>query len=132
MAERAPSAVINQTMARVYYGNQCPIGRRESGPEGGPGQPETYRTIVGVVEDVKNAGLDKRAGTELYLPYAQDYARQGIYLVVRSAGDPESLISGVRNAVHGWWMPLSPSRRSGRWTRWFKMRDPARVSSQRC
>jgi putative ABC transport system permease protein len=93
------TAVINQTMARVYYGNQSPIGRRIN-PEGGPNKPETYRTIVGVVEDVKNAGLDKAAGTEAFFPALQrGFAGRTIYIVARSAGDPAGLTSGIRAAV---------------------------------
>ena len=37
--------------------------------DGGPKGP--WFTVVGVVDDVKNAGLDRPAGTELYLPYKQ-------------------------------------------------------------
>ncbi|HUB32196.1 MAG TPA: ABC transporter permease [Bryobacteraceae bacterium] len=95
------TAVINQSMARVYYGNQSPIGRRIN-PEGGPRQPETYRTIVGVVEDVKNAGLDKPAGTEAFFPGLQrNFAGRTIYIVARTAGDPTRLIGGIRAAVRG-------------------------------
>jgi putative ABC transport system permease protein len=93
------TTVINQTMARVYYGNQSPIGRRIN-PEGGPNQPETLRTIVGVVEDVKNAGLDKSAGSEAFFPAMQrNFAQRQIYVVIRTAGDPSSLISPVRSAI---------------------------------
>ena len=95
----ALTAVINQTMARVYYGNQNPIGRRIN-PEGGPKDPQTYRTIVGVVEDVKNAALDKPAGTEAFFPGLQrSFAQRTIYIVVRSSGDPKSLVGAVRAAV---------------------------------
>ena len=93
------TTVINQTMARVYYGNQSPIGRRIN-PGGGPNQPENYRTIVGVVEDIKNAGLDKPAGSEAFFPGAQGgIAGRQIYIIVRTSSDPKSLISAVRSAV---------------------------------
>lgn len=95
----ALTAVINQTMARVYYGNQSPIGRRIN-PGGGPNHPEMYRTIVGVVEDVKNAALDKPAGTEVFFPALQgNFAGPTIYIVVRTTGDPKSLIGPIRGAV---------------------------------
>jgi len=61
-----PSAIVNQTMARVYYGNQSAVGRRVR-----PSFADPWRTIVGVVADMKNGGLDKPAGTELFLPYLQ-------------------------------------------------------------
>ena len=94
----APSIIINQTMARVYYGNESPLGRRVQ-PNIGPNSP--FRTIVGVVEDVKNAGLDKPAGTELFLPERQNNTRPAIYLAIRATGDPKSLVGAVRAAVHG-------------------------------
>jgi predicted permease len=93
------TAVINQTMARVYYGNQSPIGRSIN-PEGGSKQPESYRTIVGVVEDVKNAALDKPAGTEAFFPGLQrNFAGRTIYVVARTGGDPKRLLGGIRAVV---------------------------------
>lgn len=90
----APAVIINHTMARAYYGNESPLGRRLR-----LGFQDPWFTIVGVVEDVKNAGLDKPAGTELFLAERQVGARGQIYLVVRTAGDPHTLISAVRSAV---------------------------------
>ncbi len=91
----APSAVIiNQTMARTYYGNESPLGHRLRLSFRDP-----WYTIVGVVEDVKNAGLDKPAGTELFIAERQNAARNQLYLVLRTAGDPHSLISAARAAV---------------------------------
>jgi putative ABC transport system permease protein len=89
-----PAVIINRTMARTYYGNESPIGRRVR-----PGFQDPWYTIVGVVEDVKNAGLDKPAGTELFLPQRQFGARGTVYLALRTSGDPHSLIGAVRAAV---------------------------------
>lgn len=91
----APAVVINQTMARVYYGTESAIGHRVR-----PGFQDPWRTIVGVVEDVKNAALDKPAGTELFLPYRQaPFGRGTVYVAVRTSRDPSSLISAVRAAI---------------------------------
>jgi putative ABC transport system permease protein len=90
----AATVIVNQTMARTYYGNESPIGRRIR-----PGFQDPWRTIIGVVEDVKNAGLDKPAGTEIFLPVRQFGPRRSIYLAVRTSGDPHSLIGAVRAAV---------------------------------
>jgi len=90
-----PTVIINQTMARTYYGNESPIGRRVR-----PAFQDPWRTIVGVVADVKNAGLDAATGTELFFPYRQaGYATRQGYIVVRSSGDPRGMISAVRAAV---------------------------------
>jgi putative ABC transport system permease protein len=89
-----PTIIINRTMARTYYGNDSPLGRRVR-----PGFQDPWRIIVGVVEDVKNAGLDLPAGTELFMPERQNNARNTIYLALRAAGDPHSMVSAVRAAV---------------------------------
>jgi len=94
----APTVVVNQTMAHLYYGNQSAIGRRIR-----PGFQDPWRTIVGVVSDARNAGLDKPAGTEIYMPFEQvrSYA-DGLrveYLVVASKGDPRALAGPVTSAV---------------------------------
>src|ERR1700735_410519 len=89
-----PTVVITRTMAHTYYGNESPLGRRVR-----PSFQDPWRVIVGVVEDVKNAGLDLPAGTELFLPARQVNAPNTIYLALRTAGDPLSIVSAVRAAV---------------------------------
>jgi putative ABC transport system permease protein len=91
----APTVIVNQTMARTYYGNESAVGHRIR-----PGFQDPWRTIVGVVEDVKNAALDKPAGTEIFLPERQAIPRRSIYLALHTEGDPHSLIGAVRAAVH--------------------------------
>ncbi len=92
-AQNAPLAVIvNQTTARAYWPGESALGHRVK-----PGFQGEWRTIVGVVEDAKNAGLDKPTGTELYIPYRQTGGlgmRNG-YAVLRTRGDPERLISAA-------------------------------------
>lgn len=95
----APDVVIiNKTMALTFWPGQNPIGRRIR-----PGGSKDWSTIVGVVDDVKNAGLDRPAGTELYLPYRQP-AGEGnsdMYVVMRAqAGDPRSLASVLRGQLN--------------------------------
>lgn len=98
-----PVAVINQTMARVFWGNQSSIGRRVR-----PAFTDPWRTVVGVVADVKNAGVDQPTGTELYLPYQQPLDRNRnalINIVLRSVGDPVPFAGAVQSQVHA----LDPS-----------------------
>ncbi len=94
-ATSAPVVVVNQTMARTYYGGQSALGHRIR-----PAFQDPWRTIVGVVEDVKNAGLDRGVGTEIFLPYKQgNFATAGMYFAVHATGDPVALISPVRAAI---------------------------------
>jgi putative ABC transport system permease protein len=54
--------------------------------------------IVGVVADIKNAALDRPAGTELFFPAAQ-FPRSLSWVVVKTERDPMSLVSAVRNEI---------------------------------
>jgi predicted permease len=89
-------AIVNQTMARTFWGNETPLGRRIQ-----PGMNGPMCTIIGVVEDVKNAGLDNPTGTEIFLPYAQEQGsgNRAASVFLRSPGDPSSLANAVRSAV---------------------------------
>src|SRR5262249_56951631 len=88
-------AVVNQAMARRFW-QGSPIGRRVK-PQ--LARDPNWFTVVGVVEDTKNTGVDKPAGTELYLldrQFAQLFGgifRQGY--VVRTAGDPSLAAAAV-------------------------------------
>ncbi|MGH9709669.1 MAG: ABC transporter permease, partial [Candidatus Acidiferrales bacterium] len=97
-ASAPPVVVINEAMARHFYGNQNPIGRRVR-----PGGQDPWRTIVGVVGDAKNGGLDRPAGTELYFPYQQSPGTglRSIYVVLRTSGDPSALTRSARDAIRG-------------------------------
>jgi predicted permease len=93
----APDVVIiNQTMARTFWPGQDPLGRRIQ-----PGNGDPWCTVIGVVEDVKNAGLDKPAGTEIYLPYRQlqGSGARGMYVVLRIQGDPRAQAGAVRREL---------------------------------
>ena len=89
-------AIINLTMARTFYGNQSPIGHRLR--EGSGTDP--WYTIVGVAADVKNGGIDKPTGTELYFPYSQvNGGIRALFLAVKTSGDPQRILPAVRRQV---------------------------------
>ena len=77
-ADAPPVAVVNQSAARRFWGNRNPIGQRISLDSG-----ENWRTVVGVVGDVKQYGLDREAADEIYRPFAQ-YSSPGASVLVRS------------------------------------------------
>jgi ABC-type antimicrobial peptide transport system permease subunit len=60
----APVAVVNETFARTFWKDLDPIGRRVR-PRFGDETP--WVTVVGVANDVKQGGVDRATGTELYL-----------------------------------------------------------------
>jgi putative ABC transport system permease protein len=84
-------AIINETMARRYWLNTDPLGKRF-----GPGQ--YWLTVVGIVGDVKFTSLTKAAEPEFYEPYRQAPVPDMI-LTVRTLSDPQRLAPALREAV---------------------------------
>jgi putative ABC transport system permease protein len=96
--ENAPfAALINERMADELWPGQDPLGRRIRFP-GLPGQPVKWRSIVGVVGDVKQYALDREDNMQFYLPEDQ-FPFQSGSLVVRARTEPASLTSAVRGEV---------------------------------
>ncbi len=94
-AEGSPRvALINEAMARRFFPDQNPLGKRISYGCG----DELCRTIVGVVGDVRQDGWTEEAGPEIYVPYAQRPTRS-MTLLVRTDADPLSLAASVRSQV---------------------------------
>jgi putative ABC transport system permease protein len=96
-ADRAPVALVGETMARKLWPGQTPLGRRVRFP-GSEKNPQPWRTIVGVVRDVKQYGLDRADVMQLYLPEAQ-YPASFMTMVVRSKSDTAALLGAVRREV---------------------------------
>src|SRR5690349_2855873 len=89
--------VVNQALAKRFW-TGSPIGRRVN-----PGfsDPKVWFTIVGIVEDTKNAGMDKPAGPELYFQARQvnQFIGSNVSFVVRAANDSAPLESSIRGAI---------------------------------
>ena len=91
-------ALINQTMARNYWPGEDPIGKRFR--LGSYKEAALWITIVGIVGDVHQAGLDLSARPEMYLPYQQqNNGYDPEYLAVRTGGDPMAVAEEVRQQV---------------------------------
>jgi len=92
--------IINERMARRYWPDEDPIGRRIGfgGPVDVTGISADWRRIVGIVADVKHFGLDADARPSMYFPDRQRPTRV-MNLVVRTAGDPLRLVPAVRAEV---------------------------------
>jgi predicted permease len=103
----AAVAVINESMAKRFYPNTDPIGRRvrPGGPPLPPGQPDTlpWFTIVGVAKDVKQGGLDQKVGTEVYFNVEQGprfgFTPGGYNFVIRSTRGSDALAPAIQHAV---------------------------------
>jgi len=89
-------AIVSQATARRLWPGQDPIGRRLFMSNFTPGKPgKSWRTVVGVVSDVRYRGLDE-VQFDVYDPALQVGLSAG-NIVVRSAGDPLALAGPVRS-----------------------------------
>ncbi len=91
-----PVIIINEAMARHYWPNEDPIGKRLISSSDGW---RVWREIVGVVKDVRYAALDTEARAQMYIPFNHDSGISQRTLVVRADGDPMSLVAAVRSQV---------------------------------
>jgi putative ABC transport system permease protein len=88
-------AVINEEAARQYWPGIDPIGRRVGfGGAGGL----TWRTVVGIIGDVRQLGLDQPVLPEVYVPLLQDPDRD-MSIIVRTSIDPATVSTSLRRAV---------------------------------
>ncbi|MEO8505350.1 MAG: ABC transporter permease [Acidobacteriota bacterium] len=114
-SDRADSlavAVISSNLAERYFIGSSPLGKRIAIDDTDP-----WRTleIVGVVGDVKHAGLDADGTADVYVPYAQTPQDVAIWLAnlfciaVRTEGDPHLLAPALRREVLALDRDVAPS-----------------------
>jgi predicted permease len=92
-AKERQVVIINDAMRRQFWPNEDPIGQRVSGDNG-----ETWVTIVGVVGDVRDFGLDHPVAPEFYVP--QSEGSNSSALIVRTIADPQAMAVAIARAVH--------------------------------
>lgn len=106
-AASEPVAIINETMARWFWGDDDPVGHRLAW--GGRDNHGPWMRIVGVVGDVKQGPLDSETVPQAYTPWLQAADSmlaenvvgmlRSMRLVVRTEGEPSALASTLRQQV---------------------------------
>jgi putative ABC transport system permease protein len=98
---RAPAIFLNETAARQFFPSGDAIGHRMLLS----GRDQPWRTIAGIVGDVRHRGLDTPAMAEMFIPLAQfrhfspTGQARGLTVVVRTARDPRAVVPQVRGAL---------------------------------
>jgi putative ABC transport system permease protein len=90
-------ALINESMARRYWPDEDPIGKRFKGQDE-RGRNDDWLTVIGVVGDMRSHGLERQP-----TPFVYEWGRQSgeipSDLVVRTTGDPARFATTLRSAV---------------------------------
>jgi putative ABC transport system permease protein len=93
-AGHMPVALINQTAARRLWQGDDPVGRKiRTG-----GQSGVWRTVIGIVGDVSQYGLESQKTMQVYLPYMQNRV-SSVTLLVRGVQEARPLVPGIRAAI---------------------------------
>ena len=92
-ADGLPVAIVNETMARRFWPNEDPLGKRFNFGDGG-----RWWTVVGVVRDSRRQGLDAPIRIESFLPHAQR-PLGAMEVVLRTTDNPLAMTRTVRSAV---------------------------------
>jgi putative ABC transport system permease protein len=95
--------IINESMARRFWPGESPLGKRISIDwENG-----RWLSIVGIVGDVKEFGLDAETKPEMCMPYSQA-ASPWMSLAVRTSSDPMSMLPALQGQIHSLDKDLPP------------------------
>jgi putative ABC transport system permease protein len=91
------TVVVSETTAKHYWPDENPIGNRlKAGSSTSEGP---WRTVIGVVKDVRQNDFIAEPKMQMYLDYRQLKSLVPNALVVRTAVDPLSVAASVRNAI---------------------------------
>jgi predicted permease len=92
-----PVAVVNQALASRFFPNEDPLGWRIRAGDDPSRAP--WATIVGIVSDARNRGLEEPASPELWSSYRQQGQNNQMHLVLRTEGDPRAIVPSVRERL---------------------------------
>jgi putative ABC transport system permease protein len=96
-----PVLLVNERLAATFYPDETPVGRR-IGAGGGSEAP--WFTVIGVVADMKQAGVNNEAGTELFF-YSPQVSQSGVFayrtqtFLIRTERNPLALSASVRGIL---------------------------------
>jgi predicted permease len=92
-AGSTPVAVISERLARTYFGNENPVGRRITFPD----EKRDFE-IVGVSANLRNGSLKQESSMTVFVPVSQT-SPDGMTYALRTAGDPLRYARNVREIV---------------------------------
>src|SRR6478609_2434044 len=100
-ASQGKVAIVNETLAKRIWKGQNPIGQRVRPPGGSFGATEeSWHTVIGVARDVRQRGVERPAGTELYVSLDQHgVSPPSMNVVMRTTLPPAALSGTVERVV---------------------------------
>jgi predicted permease len=94
---KQPVFVVNEVMARKFWGTVDVLGKRMSASQDANSKP-VWGEIVGVVTNIRDLSIENEAEPEYFLPLFQSGVASH-HLVVRSSTNPEALVTPIVNSI---------------------------------
>jgi predicted permease len=101
--------ILSDAATRMFFGGDDPLGRTVVVVGGG----DDERRVVGVVANVRQAGLEVSPGPEVYLPMAQTRSQSNGFVLLHTSGDPNDALPALRTVV-AQVLPQQPLRQIAR------------------
>src|SRR5918992_1535646 len=100
-ASQGKVAIVNETLAKRIWKGQNPIGQRLRPPGGSFGaNDDIWHTVIGVARDVRQRGVERPAGTELYVSLDQHgVSPPSMNVVMRTTLPPAALSATIERVV---------------------------------
>jgi putative ABC transport system permease protein len=99
-ASQGKVVIVNETLAKMIWRGQNPIGQRLRPPGGSFGaNDDVWHTVIGVAKDVRQRGVEQPAGTELYVSLDQHGVSPPSMNVVMRTTLPPAALSGTIEGV---------------------------------
>ncbi len=93
--ETMPVVVVNEFLAKQHWPGQSAVGKHLRFTQ----EKDGWRTVVGVVKDIRERGLLLNMKPAIYVPVTQVKRPGADYLVVRTSQDPLAMVNALRSAV---------------------------------
>jgi macrolide transport system ATP-binding/permease protein len=89
--------IINQALAKQYFPNEDPLGKRIGDTTL---SPKSIKQIVGIVDDLREASLDGQIWPAVYYPIDQDTGNSSFNLIVRTTQAEQNMLPTLVSAIH--------------------------------
>jgi predicted permease len=101
-APQGKVVIVNETLAKSIWRGQNPIGQRLRPPGGSFGaSDDVWHTVIGVAKDVRQRGVERPAGTELYVSLDQHgVSPPSMNMVMRTTLAPAALSGTIERVAH--------------------------------
>jgi len=91
-----PVIVVSESAAKRLWPGDDPVGKRL---KLAPGAETPWRTVIGIVNDIRQYDLATDAAPDVYVPHAQGAWYSRTYLIARTSNDATAMVAPIRRVI---------------------------------